>query len=278
MRRALATLVAVLGCTGREPLPGPDVVARVAGHDLPHARFVAYLEENLGESEGALESEALSALFDQFLDETLLARWAKERGLVAGSPGSGAAVAALLAADPAPPLTESAIVAYYAEHRGEFRLPERLELRVIRCDERTTAERARRELRGGAEFTAVARRHSNDPTAEIGGDQGELTRDELPPAFADAILRLEPGAVSEVLAGDEGFYLFSVGRRIPEHALALDEVREEILRRLGGARADRAYARFIAEARSRYAVQVFDRNLPFVYGGKFPVSRPYESR
>jgi hypothetical protein len=24
-------------------------------------------------------------------------------------------------------------------------------------------------------------------------------------------------------------------------------------------------------------VQVFDRNLPFVYRGKFPVSRPYEN-
>jgi hypothetical protein len=37
-------------------------------------------------------------------------------------------------------------------------------------------------------------------------------------------------------------------------------------------------ARLLAEARTRYAVEVFDRNLPFAYKGKFPVARPYENR
>jgi hypothetical protein len=64
----------------------------------------------------------------------------------------------------------------------------------------------------------------------------------------------------------------------PARTLALAEARDEIQRRLAGARADRALARFVTEARSRYAVEVFDRNLPFVYRGSFPVSRPYESR
>ena len=42
------------------------------------------------------------------------------------------AVDALLAADPAPPLTETAIVSYFAEHVAEFRLPERVELVIVR--------------------------------------------------------------------------------------------------------------------------------------------------
>jgi hypothetical protein len=43
-------------------------------------------------------------------------------------------------------------------------------------------------------------------------------------------------------------------------------------------RADAALARLVADARSRYAVEVFDRNLPFAYRGSFPISRPYEKR
>ena len=77
------------------------------------------------------------------------------------------------------------------------------------------------------------------------------------------------------LTGD-GVQIFEIARRLPEHVRPLAEVRDQIQRRLGGARADRAYARLVTEARSRYAVQVFDRNLPFVYHGKFPVARPYE--
>ena len=124
----------------------------------------------------------------------------------------------------------------------------------------------------------MARRLSLDPTAAEGGAQGELTRDDLPPELAEAAFRLPPGGVSEILRTPAGFYLLRVDERIPERLPPLAEVRDEIRRRLVGARADRALARFVTEARSRYAVQVFDRNLPFVYGGEFPVSRPYENR
>jgi len=205
-------------------------------------------------------------------------RLARERGLVAGEPAPAEAVEALLLSDPAPPITETAIASYHAEHAEQFRLPEKIVLRAVRTDDRGAAERARRELAAGADFAAVARRLSVDPSAELGGDQGELGRDELPPALADVAFALPPGKVSEIVATPAGFYLLRVERRLPERVQALAEVRDEIRRRLVGTRGDRAYARFVAEARSRYAVEVFDRNLPFVYGGEFPVSRPYENR
>lgn len=278
--RTLAALCcgALLACGAEPQLVGPDVIARLAGEEIEYARFSRYLERNLGESGGALESEALSSLLDRFLDERLLVRLAVDRRLVAGVPNAAAAVEALLGSDPAPPITETTIASYFAEHADEFREAEKVALRVLRTDERAAAERARRELAAGAEFAAVARRLSLDPTAEQGGAQGELTRDDLPPELAEAAFRLPPGGVSEVLRTSGGFYLLRVDERIPARVSPLAEVRDEIRRRLVGARADRALARFVAEARSRYAVQVFDRNLPFVYGGEFPVSRPYENR
>ena len=56
----------------------------------------------------------------------------------------------------------------------------------------------------------------------------------------------------------------------------IDEARAEILQQLAGARADRAYQRLVTEARSRYAVELFDGNLPFAYKGSFPITRPYD--
>jgi len=279
-RRLAAAAIVVLaaGCSPEVPPPGPDVAARIGGVDVPLADFVDHLETNLGEDGGALESEALSALFDRFLDERLLSRLAEDRRLVAGSPPADVAVDALLEADPAPPLTETAIVSYFAEHVAEFRLPERVELAIVRTGDRATAERARRELRRGAQFAEIARRYSTDPSAEKGGALGPLARDEMPEGLAEAAFDLAPGRVSEIVAADDGFYLARVERRHPERVPGLGEVRDEILRRIGGARADRAYARFLEEARSRYAVEVFDRNLSFVYRGSYPVSRPYETR
>jgi peptidyl-prolyl cis-trans isomerase C len=274
----VAAVAAWAACASPPPLIGPDVVAKVGGDEVPHAEFSRYLQQNLGESGAGLESEALSSLLDRFLEERLLVRLARERGLVTGVPEPAQAVEALLESDPAPPITETAIASYYAEHGEQFRVPEKVALRAIRTDDRAAAERARRELAAGADFAAVARRLSVDPSAESGGDQGELGRDELPPALSDVAFRLAPGKLSDILSTSAGFYLLRVERRLPERVPALAEVREEIRRRLLGARGDRAYARFVGEARSRYAVEVFDRNLPFVYGGEFPVSRPYENR
>jgi hypothetical protein len=275
---AAAALGAALACGGEPHLIGPEVIARLADEEVMHARFGRYLLENLGEPGGALESEALSSLLDRFLEELLLVRLARERGLVAGVPSAAEAVEALLRSDPAPPITETAIASYYAAHTDELREPEKVVLRVIRTEERAAAERARRELAAGTDFAEVARRLSLDPAADDGGAQGALGRDDLPPALGEVAFRLAPGKVSEILSTPAGFYLLRVDERLPERVPALDEVRDEIRRRLVGARADRALERFVAEARSRYAVQVFDRNLPFVYSGEFPVSRPYENR
>jgi len=275
---SFASIVALAGCGEQPYLPGPDVVARVGGVEVHQAEFERHLETNLGEPGGALASEALASLLDQYLTERLLERSAVDQGLARPGGGAAAAVDALLAAEPAAPVTETAISAYFHQHQHDYRLPEQIELLVIRTDDRMTAERARREIAAGADFGAVARRLSVDPTAERGGEQGSIDRDSLPDALADTLFKLKDGALSEIVAGSDGFRLFQVVRRIPERVKSLDEARDEILQKLAGARADRAYARLVTEARSRYAVEVYDRNLPFAYQGAYPVSRPYENR
>jgi peptidyl-prolyl cis-trans isomerase C len=278
--RALGLLawVWLAACGPERYLPVPDVVARIAGEEVRYAEFERHLETNLGESGGALASEALSALLDQFLTERLLARSAVEQGLARPGDSPAAAVEGLLGAEPAPLVTETAISAYYREHLSDFRVPEQIELRVVKTEERADAERARRELAAGADFGAVARRLSVDPTAERGGEQGALGRESLPAALAETLFALGEGAISEIVASPDGFRIFQVARKIPERTRSLEEAREEILAKLAGARADRDYAQLVAEARSRYAVEVYERNLPFAYRGAFPVSRPYENR
>ncbi len=150
-----------------------------------------------------------------------------------------------------------------------------MRLRQILVEDRVTAERARREIAAGADFGEVARRLSRDPGASAGGDQGELAREDLPPPFADIVFGLQPGEVSEVLAADYGFHLFQVSERLPAEVPPLESVAAEIRRVLAGRRADERLRTLVAEARNRYTVAVYDRNLPFTYRGNFPISRPY---
>lgn len=277
-RALCGALALVAACSRQAPAPGPDVVARLAGAELRYADFEGFLRANVGESAGALASEALSKLLDRFLTEEALTRLAVERGLAERGASGRTALEALLAAERATPAAEAAVDAYYAAHVEEFQRPERVELRQILTEDRRLAERARRELAAGAPFAEVLARLGADGSAPASGDQGALARDELPAAMADLVFRLGDGEVSEVVPAEYGFHVFQVVRHLPAETVPLGAARAEIRARLAAADADAAFARLVSEAKSRYAVEVFDRNLPFNYRGTFPVTRPYEAR
>jgi parvulin-like peptidyl-prolyl isomerase len=162
------------------------------------------------------------------------------------------------------------VEAWYAAHRDEFRRPERVRLRQILVETRQQAESLRARILAGADFAAVAAAASEDPdVGATAGFQGELYRGDLPPAFADLIFELEPGQVSEVVEAEYGFHLFEVSERLPAETLPLEAVRDDVERRLLQEAADRRLTALAEEARRRYDVAVWDRNLPFNYRGVY---------
>jgi hypothetical protein len=269
-------LAAAFGCRVEPYLPGPDVVARLGEGEVRAAAFDRYLAANVGEQTGALPSDVLSRLFDQFVTEQLLLRLAEERGLAKGD--ARQTIDALLGAEAAPEPSAEEIARYYDEHAADFQRPERVRLRQILVEDRQEAERARRQLAAGEPFAAVAERVSRDARATAGGEQGELTRDDLPPAFADLIFALPDGGISQVVEADYGFLVFEVVAHRPAQALDRAQAEPEIRRQLARRRADETLSRLVADAQSRYAVQIYDRNLPFEYRGSFPIARPLEGR
>lgn len=265
MRVPILVLLTLAACT---PTPVPsDAIARVGDVTISGAAFEDYLDRNLGEEAGELSAPVRSRLLDQFLEEELLLRLADERGLVLEGGSRRMAVDRLLrSVEPAGPGPEE-VAAYYADHREGFRRPERVRLRQILLEDRGAATDVRRELEEGADFGAVARRASREPSAERGGSQGELTRADLPPSLAEVIFALEPGEISGVVEADYGFHVFQVLERLPAETLPPDAVEDEIRRRLQADVADRSLEGLVEEARSRYSVEVYERNLPFDYRG-----------
>lgn len=275
---ALLLLLLAAACQRSAPAP-PDVVARIEGEEIRYAQVRRYVERTAGDGESVLVSDVLSQLFDQYMDEELLLRLAADRGLIQRGPGTTAAarrraIDALLADqasddEPDDEPDEREVAAYYEAHRAEFTRPERVRVRQILTEDRATAERALRELAGGADFAGLARSLSSGPGAASGGYQGELSRADLPPAFADVIFSLRPGEVSRLIPADYGFHIFQVVARSPAGVIPLAEARPEIEERLRQERADRHLAELVEEARRRYNVEVHARNLPFEYRGSY---------
>lgn len=256
--------------TGCQRLPPGDVVARVAGEDVRYEAFSSYLESNLGEAEATLDSAVLSPLFDQFLEEELLLRLAVEEGLAAPGASRLEATDALTRRAMAEiAVTQREMVDYYQTHLAHFEQPERVRLSQILVEDREVAEEALEALRRGEEFADVAERLSTDPSAPFGGDQGVLTRRDLPPPLVDIVFGLGVGEVSPIVPVDYGFHIFRVTERLPPEVISLGQAEGEILEELRRQHLERALIALVDEARSRYHTEVYTENLPFDYRGQY---------
>jgi peptidyl-prolyl cis-trans isomerase C len=269
---SIALLAASLVACGRAPAVGPDVVARIDRDAVPVADFEAFLRDNGAAPDQTRDGVVLSRLFDQFLDERLLRRYAVERALVRPEASTRAVVEALLRANPQIEPSPADLEAYFEAHRELFRRPERVHLRQIVAPTREEAERALAEIEGGEAFGSVARRHAHGPLAARGGDQGLLGRDDLPPAFAEAIFALPSGGHSGVLEAEYGWLIFAVDERLPAAEPTLAEAMEEVRAAARREASDRLLASLVSEARSRYTTEVYARNLPFRYRGTYAPS------
>lgn len=104
-------------------------------------------------------------------------------------------------------------------------------------DEARAVARARLEAvlaqaRAGADFAALARSHSDDPSAASGGDLGWFGRGQLPVSLDEAAFSLAPGQVSDVLESPEGLHLLRLEERRAETVTPLEEARPGIEERL----------------------------------------------
>lgn len=248
------------------PEPAADVAAVLADKELPYAEFEVYLAENAIADAPSLDGAVLSSLFDQFLEELLLTRLAADEGF--DTEAARVAVRRLIS-EAAGEVEAGEAEAYYRANPDRFRQAEAVRLRQVLVEERALAEQALRELADGAAFEDVARRLSQGPRAEVGGDQGMLMRGDLPPEIADRIFALEQGRPSEIIEVAYGFHIFEVAERFPETTATFDAAYQDIVEVLQEERRVRASRELLQQAVKRYNVEVFERNLPFRYQGKY---------
>ena len=267
-RRACAgVLVALFAGCGGGRLP-EGVVARIGDRDFDYEDFRGYVEQSLGEDASRFGSAALSRLFERFVDDQLLLRLARDRGLVDARATVQQAAMRLLEASP-PAVSASEIESYYREREVEFARPPRVRLRQILVQDRAAAELALAELEAGVDFGEVARLRSIGPSASSGGLQGELSRADLPRALADVVFELGEGEWSELLEADYGFRIFEVERLLPEETLTLAEAAPGIRDLLEEARREESVRAAAAEAKQKYNLRVAVERLPFEYRGVF---------
>ena len=238
---------------------------------VPYQAFEEFVELQLGANGAALSSEVLSALFDQFVDQRLLARWGLDRGL---SGVDAEPIAVVLDQVEIPPPTDAEIRAFYLAAPQRFDRPLRVRLRQLLVEDEATARRAVEQIESGVEFSHVAKRLGAAGKGAVGSLQGVVSRSEVPPVYEPVIFALAEGEVSEVVRAEYGYHVFQVVERLPERRLTLEEATPEIRRELERLATERALGSLVKRAAERYNIEVHERNLPFRYRGRYSQTSP----
>jgi len=142
--------------------------------------------------------------------------------------------------------------------RFEALREDRVRIRVLVLPDEGAARDAVRRLREGADFGALARQVSLAPA----GDLPSYRREDIrPPALAEEIFALAPGAVSRPVRvardGREVFEVFKVVERREARDLSWPEAAAEVERGLKGRPlSDAEYLQWARRARERHGVEV----------------------
>lgn len=126
---------------------------------------------------------------------------------------------------------------------------------------RARSEALRDQLNGGSEFGALVAAHSEDSSSrESAGDLGVVDPDNpdapAPEWLVNAVRSLQPGQISTVTRGENGFHIFRLLSRQPPEVPQLEAVRDELYNELLNREMARQQRIYLRELRQRASVDV----------------------
>jgi peptidyl-prolyl cis-trans isomerase SurA len=109
----------------------------------------------------------------------------------------------------------------------------------------------------GADFGALAKKHSNDSvTRADGGDLGYFGKGTLPPGVEDVVFKMKKGEIRGPLRTERGFHVIQIVDRKESSARPFKEVRRQLKGQVFGKKMEAATKSWLAELRKRAYVDV----------------------
>ncbi|HET7233221.1 MAG TPA: peptidylprolyl isomerase [Longimicrobium sp.] len=196
-------------------------INRVQGQFPNQAAF----EQALQQSGRTLE-EYRRTLTQQYTDQTLIQRYLRERTSKMATP----------------PVSDAEIEAFFNTQRGSMgQRPatvsfQQVVVKPVPSDSANAralrkAEALLNEIRRGGDFEAIARRESQDPSAQQGGMLGWFRQGQMVRNFEQMAFALRPGDISPVVKTEYGYHIIKLEKvrgaeRQARHILIRPEVTE----------------------------------------------------
>ncbi len=244
--------------------PADPVVAKVNGQPI-HLSELKDLAQTLPENlRGMPLPQLYPMLLDQLIDGRALLAEARKAGLDKDpavqrrmtEAANRVLQTALLSKEVAGSVTDDAVRARYERDIAGKPGEEEVHAKHILVDSEDTAKQIIAQLKGGADFAALAKKYSKDPGGRRqGGDLGFFKKDDMVPEFANAAFALQPGQFTQTPVHSQfGWHVILVVERRRAKAPSFEQARSELRQKMVHEGVEKA----VEQARASAAVEKFN--------------------
>jgi peptidyl-prolyl cis-trans isomerase SurA len=147
---------------------------------------------------------------------------------------------------------------FYDEHKDQFKSPGMVHLAEILVssekypkpgEAEKRAQAAAAELKGGAKFSEVVKKYSDDPNAEQGGDIGPQKMSGISPSIAAAVAKLDTNENTDPIHIRSGYVILRLIERFSPGIPPFDEVEPRVQEILYNQRMEPKLREFLTQLR-----------------------------
>ena len=273
--RALVALACVALLTVAAPLaPVPyagvaraadedPVVARVNGVDIRQSDL-AFAEEEIGGNMPTIPPEQKRDYLVNYLVDVIVLSQAAEKQKLGDRPDVKRRLAfdhnrllmeSLLQDSGKSALSDEAERKVYDEAVKQVKNEEEVHARHILVPTEDEAKAILAQLKGGADFAALAKEKSKDPGAAEGGDLGYFTKEQMVPEFSEVAFKLGKGQLSDPVKTQFGWHIIKVEDKRTRPTPTFEQVKPQIENYV----AHRAQAEMVENLRKSATVERLDK-------------------
>ena len=171
------------------------------------------------------------------------------------------------------PVSEQDVRAFYENNEERFVQPERVKAShilltvnkddsdAIRAQKKAEAQRILGELKKGADFAEMARKFSDCPSKQQGGDLGYFERGRMVPEFEKVAYGLKTGQMSGIVETQFGYHIIKTTEHTAASTAPFDEAKQNIMQYLTEQKKQQALMTYFDSLRGASNVQILDSSL-----------------
>ncbi|MDP2756693.1 MAG: peptidylprolyl isomerase [Desulfurivibrionaceae bacterium] len=165
-------------------------------------------------------------------------------------------------------VTEQDAKDFYNSNQDKFAQPEMAHARHILITAKETEPKAdkdrkraklvqiQKQLKGGANFADLAKQFSDCPSKERGGDLGFFPRGQMVKPFEQAVFKMMPGDVSDIVETEFGYHLIKLEEKKPAKTVSFDEAKAKITAYLTQEKVTANIEAFLTAAKSKATIKM----------------------